>query len=1441
MKKIIQILFLFFTVIFLTSITYAEKYIGDTPKTKAVKHTKAELCKPATGSTDLDLNNVRARINTGGDMWWDFSKAQYEIPKGSRKTSSFACALWIGGLDVNKQLKLAAQRYRSNGVDYWTGPLTVNGTAAVDAETCTKWDRHYKITRSQVEDFIANRNSAGYTLPDVIEHWPWKGDQSKGQTNYLAPFFDFNGDYAYDPNDGDYPYYDFTNSLCPTNPDKLNPDGTYKPQEMTMETERGNGNPKVKGGILVDQVLKGDMTLWWVFNDKGNTHTETQGDPIGLEIRAQAFSFSTNDEINNMTFYTYEVINRSTYTLTETYFSQWCDFDLGYAFDDYTGCDVTRGLGYVYNGKAQDGSGEYFSYEGNPPAIGVDFFQGPYMDQDGFDNPKYSDTSHLNQICDVSINGVNFGNGIIDDERFGMRRFVYHNNSSGVNGDPSVAIEYYNMLKAIWKDNTHMVYGGTGYYNSPGALANVNADFMFPGNSDPLHWGTGCGPDPIPGKLWTEETMHNPPYDRRFMQSAGPFTLKPGAVNYITVGIPWAQAPTGGPFASVELLRIVDDKCQALFDNCFKVLDGPDAPDLVVKELDKELILLITNRKGSNNYKEQYKELDVRIPKTGIQSNIFYSSTISANGDTIVTYDSVASKTVNYDRYYHFEGYQIYQLSDANVSISDIQNNDKARLVAQCDIKNLDANGNAIAQLVNYSKADNLGGALVPTEMVNGKNNGIQHSFNVKYDLFATGDNRLVNHKKYYYIAIAYAYNNFKQFSLDVNYLDGQKEPYKAGRKSPSGEITKVIAIPHIPSPEKGGTVLNAAYGSSPKIKRIEGQGNGGLLLDLTQASINELMAKTAAPYIVENPIYENAKGPIDVKVVDPLNVKSGNFTLKFIKPDTNQTINITHYTDSISLMKWELSYIENGVTITQTSELPVQVANEQIFPDLGLSISVGQVEELAKAINSNTTTGNDVRDAGFIEASLTYADSTKQWLFGVPDIDASRTGFNWIRSGSTAVGANPTPEERKTEDYYYHGFDAHQQAANIYLDPSVQYGKILGGTWAPYRLSSVYENGPAFSPLNSSNVCSQDPINASLVKNSISNIASVDIVFTPDQSKWTRCPVIELSDDPVLVNNSTKFKLRSDYSINKEGNIDTTYDHSTGMSWFPGYAINIETGERLNIMFGEDSWQTANNGKDMMWNPTSTFTSGVNGNIVFGGKHFVYILGHNDNVLYPAASPNCPAYDGGQWIYNQLKTTSYGVVYSNVMWVGLPMVYSQYIFKNPKDMPTEAKIRLRVQKPYRRFYSAKTVGASGTVQNTNFPMYEFNTGDIATQRRVTDVAKTALDLIGVVPNPYYAFSKYEINQLDNRVRIINLPQKCTVTIYTINGTLIRQYKVDKEGVTSGNSSGEALTSIDWDLKNFANIPISGGVYIIHVNADGIGEKIVKWFGALRPTDLNSF
>jgi hypothetical protein len=79
-----------------------------------------------------------------------------------------------------------------------------------------------------------------------------------------------------------------------------------------------------------------------------------------------------------------------------------------------------------------------------------------------------------------------------------------------------------------------------------------------------------------------------------------------------------------------------------------------------------------------------------------------------------------------------------------------------------------------------------------------------------------------------------------------------------------------------------------------------------------------------------------------------------------------------------------------------------------------------------------------------------------------------------------------------------------------------------------------------------------------------------------------------------------------------------------------------------------------------------------------------------------------------------------------------------------------------------------------------------------------------------------------------------------------MSGIMIRQFVVDKSGITEprGSTAGintDAQTSIDWDLKNFAGVPISGGMYLIYIKADGIGERTVKWFGIMRPVDLNSY
>ena len=1178
-------------------------------------------CAAPTASAVLEVNNVRTLIHSGGDMWWDLRNfARYEIPKGSGKHSLFVGTLWMGGTDINGILKLAAQRYRSNGVDYYTGPLT-EGEAEITPELCKKFDRIWKITREEVALHrlckCINPSSPlcnGYTTPLSISDWPATTFQintfpsaSGSKQYFVAPFVDVDGDLEYNPENCDYPGYDLDRQIdC-----------------------RVNRTP----------YLRGDVTLFWVFNDKGNIHNETQATPIGMEVRAQAFAFKTNDEINNMTFYNYELINRGTNTLYNCYFGVNTDADIGYAFDDFTGCDVLRGFGYMYNGNNIDGNGGPDQYGVNPPAIGIDFFEGPFMDPNGI-----ADTFNINDVNTwLAINGLGFKDTIIDNERIGMRRFLYYNNSSGIQGDPSIGIQYYNYLRGFWKNNSRMVFGGTGLVGSAGATS-IPSDFMFPGDSDPYNWGTeGVNP----GFLWTDQEPgpglpKNPPGDRRFVQSSGPFTLLPGAVNDITTGAVWARSFTGDPFQSVQLVRKADDKAQLLFENCFRIIDGPDAPDVFVQELDREIILYWTNSPISNNYLNKYEELDYTI-------------------DTTIKPES--------KRYYKFQGYLIYQCANAEVTAAERYDLDKMRLVAQCDIRDFDENGNPIGRLINY-KYDQALDATVPVLEVDGANEGIFHSLRILTDQFASGaDDRLVNHKKYHYMVLAYAHNNFKKYDPnDPSSLNGQKLPFLLGRKSASGPIQVYTAIPRINAPETYGTILNSFYGDSPEITRLEGQGNGGNILELTDESENQILQP---PYFMENPTYLRGKGPLKLKVIDPLNLKHGNYYVKL----TTDSSTITSGSFGVATMsayrtKWIL--LDEMFNIVAEAEEDISKGTEQILfkksdgSFMGLSMAVRQPGQPGIA----TIGGNDVereKNNGVLEVSMTTSDGKLPWIGFIPDNDALYQ-LNYLLSGVST----------STENF----------EGSVKGDPNNVFARLsLGqemGCFVPYAICSKRSYAPAWNDAVASNL------------NKLDYLHSVDIVLTPDISKWSRCPVFETGRHPDSVfvhpgmagNKPQRLDLRRSPSINKEGRYatidgrhhspmlttssnnpdDPNYISPYGMSWFPGYAINLETGERLNIAFGEDSYLATLNGRDMLFNPTDpggflnilNFLAEDNPDPLLAGKHFIYIFGN----LKPASSAigGMTRYDEGRKLMEYMSKNNGSppandkrAVFRSCMWTAIP------------------------------------------------------------------------------------------------------------------------------------------------------------------------------------------
>ena len=1391
-KKII-----FLTLALVCTSVFAKENIPN-PNISTVVYTKvASGCSPSISKTDLDVNNVRTTIMAAGDMWWNLDDARYEIPKDGNKHSMFAGALWIGGVDAGGQLKVAAMTYRQGGSDFWTGPLNTT-TATISPEECNEWDKHFKISRTDVEEHAANYLDPTYVMPDIIENWPAHGDPALGQDFNLAPFYDAGQDGGlYNPYDGDYPDYNVS-------------------------------------GSNDDARLFGDQTLWWVFNDQGNIHGETEASPLGLEIHAQAFGFTADNEVNDMTFYNYKIINRSTLPLNDTYFGQWVDPDLGYYLDDYVGCDVGLGLGFCYNGDAEDEGAAGYGF--NPPAIGVDFFQGPLADpNDGIDNDR---------------------DGTIDEnnEQIIMSKFVYYNNDFTVIGNPSQGTHFYNYLRGIWKDNVPMTYGGDGHGSGQGSTTD-QCNFMFPGTSD----------DAFSGLEWTEQTAGNIPADRRFLQSAGPFTLQPGAVNEITTGVVWARAKSGGQTASIALVKIYDREAQALFDNNFNILNGPDAPDLEVRELNKELIFTLSNGSTSNNLNENYREKDPYITKP---ANLLTDSA------------------------YTFQGYLVYQLKNNTVSVTDLDDPDLARLVFRSDVND------TVTGIVNQY-LDPLLGVYTPIEEVSSVlsdgvkgsiDQGTEYSFQITEDKFALGNTRLVNHKTYYFMSLSYGYNraeeNADPYNVNASDYDGRNQPYIGGRRN----LKVYSAIPHFTEPDEGGTTLNASYGDGVSITRIEGTGNGGNDLELTQESIDEIL--NSDDHRVYNPTYIAGHGPVNITVVDPVKIPEGDYTFKLFDPEFNGS-SISSYNS------WELINQQDG-SVLGSSNQSITIGSEQYIPSLGLNVKVKQ------SLNPGSDPAN-IDNNGLISSSIEYENINDRWLSGVPDRDdesgfLSFWGLNWIRSGNYTDDNNSQFSDYNQTDDPSSIFESviEQTITTTFSGLPFGIGEITfettGGTWAPYNFASYFQDGPGLN----SNITNQ-------VK--MDNVNSVDIIFTNDQTKWSRVVIVEAQENPDLaIGGALKMGLRESASVDKTGADDGS--ETNGMGWFPGYAIDVETGERLNIVFAEDSWLTSDNGNDMIWNPTSNIvtqqfpsydnttqtTSG--GNYLLGGKHFVYVIngkswvkGTEDYINGDYTDvDNSPNYDEGEWIYNQLKDDISGVgkwkVFKNSSWVGVPL-----LAPGRSLLTNDARVKLRVTKPYKQYetvnslniltkndalvigenyvvayensattWGGKTITHDGNTyapgdvfqatatsftgsskarvvlynpENSFNPIYQFNTNDIVASKGNNDVAKDAMELINVVPNPYYGYSEYENNQLDNRIKITNLPQIATISIFTVNGTLVRKLKKD-----------DAVTSIDWDLKNSFGIPIASGLYIIHVATEINGEKkekVIKWFGTLRPIDLDTF
>jgi hypothetical protein len=373
-------------------------------------------CSSPQATEYLHGNDVRAAFRNAGDMFWDGVNSKYFVPftQGQSSVSSiFAGSLWLGAYDDTGNLMVASQMYRSSGTDFWSGPLDT----AAQAIDCSGFDKIWQVKGTSVTALLTDFNDNGLIdnpIDTSLLLWPGRGNAYSFAINGLqlpdqdlAPFFDRNSDSIYNPYHGDYPLAD------PNHTD-----------------------------VVADDLL------WMVFNDNGNYHLQSNGQPLKVEVHLTAYAFyCTGDDLINQSIFTHhKIINKNSQNFHNLKIGLWTDFDLGCPNDDYIGTVSDLNTVYAYNQDNFDDTlcSFYGGYGTNPPVQAITL---------------------LNQNLTNSSYHVNSGSSPL--------------------GDPFFAIGYYRLLDGIWPNGALLSYGGDGY-----DAGSTNATpYVFPDNpNDSVGW-----------------------------------------------------------------------------------------------------------------------------------------------------------------------------------------------------------------------------------------------------------------------------------------------------------------------------------------------------------------------------------------------------------------------------------------------------------------------------------------------------------------------------------------------------------------------------------------------------------------------------------------------------------------------------------------------------------------------------------------------------------------------------------------------------------------------------------------------------------------------------------------------------------------------------------------------------------------------------------------
>ena len=285
--------------------------------------------------------------------------------------------------------------------------------------------------------------------------------------------------------------------------------------------------------------VNGDQALYLMYNDLNAAHGETGALPIGAEIYTTVYSFNSTGStiLDNTIFVRHRIRNKSQNTYNSFHAGLWNDFEIGWYPDDAIGTDVPRNMIYGYNIDSHDSDGTGNSYGLNPPAIGIKILNQP------------------------------------------LSSAMYYNNTFTVTGNPQTGGDYYNYLRAKFKDGTPLSFGGDGYQTGAG-----NTNFCFSGGTDTAFAGN-----------WTAQT--NPDY--RMLANMGPFNMAPNGFITIDVAYIAARDNSGN---SLPQLGIAADVVQSFYNAALTEIpeNTIDLQAAIFPNPAKEQLTIILNNTANN-------------------------------------------------------------------------------------------------------------------------------------------------------------------------------------------------------------------------------------------------------------------------------------------------------------------------------------------------------------------------------------------------------------------------------------------------------------------------------------------------------------------------------------------------------------------------------------------------------------------------------------------------------------------------------------------------------------------------------------------------------------------------------------------------------------------------------------------------------------------------